>query len=685
MEYRREIDGLRAVAVLSVIFFHSQVALFPGGYLGVDIFFVISGYLITGIIIDELEQGSFSITNFYERRARRILPALFLMMVVTIPFAWTLLTPSELVSFSKSIAAVPLFLSNFFFLKDGEYFETAAELKPLIHTWSLSVEEQYYLFFPLLLLLCWRSGRRAVVAMIAVLAVLSLALSQLEVARLPLHNFFLLPTRAWELAVGSLAYFADRRKPQVKLDARWRQLMSLSGCVLVVASIVGFDKDTPSPSVYTLLPTLGTALLLLYARPDTVLGKLLGNRFLVSVGLVSYSAYLWHQPILAYSRYYFQTPSAALTSALIVSSLAAGALSWRFVERPFRDPRRVHRKTIFALALGVSAVFVAFGGFSSWLLDKTLRSGLVETKISANLASSDYVYTSNVDERLFIKARIGAESLRPDTIVLGSSRIMQVGDHNYHGKLLNLSVSGASLEDVIALADMATRKFQPRTLLVGVDPWLFNARSGQVRWKSIEAEYQVGLARIGSAAAKTNIGVHEDRLDSHLSTLLAEIYLRVNARSYVAFDDLPQARDKIRRDGSRIYNIAYATKSEREIRAGLDSLLDYSMSDYEYSEYAEQRFSEFVDFYSGEYELVLVLTPYHPELYERMLQQRPVFLQLESEIKKFANRHRIRIVGSYDPRSVGCGPSDFYDGMHPKDDCMGKVLRQLRDPGGAGG
>jgi hypothetical protein len=311
-------------------------------------------------------------------------------------------------------------------------------------------------------------------------------------------------------------------------------------------------------------------------------------------------------------------------------------------------------------------------------------NGLVEAKIAVNLASTDYVYISNMDERHFMKARIEAESLRPDTLALGSSRIMQVGDHNFHKKTLNLGVSGASLEDIVALADMATQKFQPRTLLVGVDPWLFNAKSGQMRWKSIEAEYEAGLARIGSVAAMTKIA-REEKLDSRLSALLGGIYLRVNAGSYMAVDDVPEARNKIRRDGSLIYDTVYATKSQREIRSELDVLLDYSMGNYEYSEKAERRFSEFVNFYSGKYEVVLVLTPYHPELYTRMMQQRPLFLQIESRAREFASRHRLRIVGSYDPSSIGCGPNDFYDGMHPKDGCMGKVLRQLRVSDGLGG
>jgi peptidoglycan/LPS O-acetylase OafA/YrhL len=207
MDYRREIDGLRALAVLPVILFHAGFETFSGGFVGVDVFFVISGYLITTIILAELEQGKFSIVNFYERRARRILPALFLVMLVCIPFAWVSLTPADLNSFAKSLVAVPLFVSNVFFWRDGGYFETAAELKPLLHTWSLAVEEQYYVLFPLFLMLFWRLGKRLILVSLGLVFVASIAIAQWGAYAQPTAAFFLLPTRGWELLIGAFAAF----------------------------------------------------------------------------------------------------------------------------------------------------------------------------------------------------------------------------------------------------------------------------------------------------------------------------------------------------------------------------------------------------------------------------------------------------------------------------------------------
>ena len=207
MHYRSEIDGLRAVAVLPVILFHAGFDWFSGGYVGVDVFFVISGYLITSIILKEQERSTFSLLKFYERRARRILPALFLVMLCCIPFARFWMLPSHLKSFSESLVGVSVFLSNVLFLFQSGYFAQASELKPLLHTWSLAVEEQYYLAFPLFVLLFWRFGRHRMAVLVAIAAVLSLILAEWGWRHQAAANFFLAPTRAWELLAGSLCAF----------------------------------------------------------------------------------------------------------------------------------------------------------------------------------------------------------------------------------------------------------------------------------------------------------------------------------------------------------------------------------------------------------------------------------------------------------------------------------------------
>jgi peptidoglycan/LPS O-acetylase OafA/YrhL len=362
MEYRREIDGLRALAVVPVILFHAGIEGFGGGFVGVDVFFVISGYLITSIIANELQSGTFSIARFYERRARRILPALFVVMLACLPFAWFWLQPAEARDFAQSLVAVPLFASNFLFWSESGYFDTAAEFKPLLHTWSLAVEEQYYVVFPLLLMLVWRLGRKGVWALLAAIAIASLMLAHWGTSAEPVATFYLLPARGWELLIGALvALYLNAPKRPVH-PAGVDQIGALLGVVLVLYSIVAFDKATPFPSFYALIPTIGTALLILCAGERTLVGRLLSRPLLVGIGLVSYSAYLWHQPMFAFAR---QTspgePSRVLLGALAACSLALAFLTWKYVESPFRDRKRFDRRFIFSASALASMFFIAVG------------------------------------------------------------------------------------------------------------------------------------------------------------------------------------------------------------------------------------------------------------------------------------------------------------------------------------
>ncbi|HUQ89756.1 MAG TPA: acyltransferase family protein [Vicinamibacterales bacterium] len=350
LPYRPEVDGLRAVAVLPVILFHAGFAAFSGGYVGVDVFFVISGYLITSIILTEKAAGTFTIAGFYERRARRILPALFLVVAVCVPIAWRVLPQGEWRSFSRSVAALSVFASNILFWRETGYFDTATEMKPLIHTWSLAVEEQYYVIYPLFLTLAWRLGLRWIVAILATAAIISLAAAQIVVSQMPAAAFYLLPTRGWELAVGALAaMFLWRRDP---ITTATHQLMSALGLALIGYSVFAFSRSTPFPSLYALLPTVGAGLIIVFATAHTVVGRVLGSKPLVAIGLISYSAYLWHQPLFAFARHAQPSGvSPAQLASLAALSLLLAYLSWRFVEQPFRNPRRVARRGVMAMAI----------------------------------------------------------------------------------------------------------------------------------------------------------------------------------------------------------------------------------------------------------------------------------------------------------------------------------------------
>ncbi len=358
--YRPEIDGLRALAVVPVILFHAGFSSFAGGFVGVDVFFVISGFLITSIILEEREAGSFTFAGFYERRARRILPALFLVGVVSLCLAWFILSPWELRSFSQSLAAVSVFGSNLFFLLTSDYFSTAAELKPLLHTWSLAIEEQFYVFFPIALLVAWRFGLRRIFWGVVTVGVVSLAAS----VWLTQHNqgaaFYLLPTRAWELMAGVLVALYLHGEPEQRQPVS--EVLGAIGLVLVLVPVVLFDKNTPFPSWRALLPTIGTALVIAFASGRTWVGRALRIRALVGMGLISYSAYLWHQPLFAFARHRsLDEPGALAYVFLILLALAAAFLSWKFVERPARDRDRFTRAQVCKASVAGTILLVAFG------------------------------------------------------------------------------------------------------------------------------------------------------------------------------------------------------------------------------------------------------------------------------------------------------------------------------------
>ena len=362
MIYRKEIDGLRALAVIPVILFHAGFEWVSGGYIGVDIFFVISGYLITSILLDELQSGNFSICHFYERRARRILPALFLVLFVCLPFAWRWFLPDELVAFGKSLIAAVAFVSNILFWLETDYFTASSDLIPLLHTWSLAVEEQFYIIFPLFLVVFWKRGRDILLIIIILVALVSLGLTEWGWRYFPDANFYLIPTRAWELMIGVLVafYLFYKEQPQGKFN----EVASSLGLAMIIASLFFLDKSLPFPSVYTLIPTVGVALVILFATTNTLVNKILSVKLLVAIGLVSYSAYLWHQPLFVFARaYYMDEPNVWLMSILSIVALFFGYLSWRFVEKPFRNKQKFSQKKIFVSAFVVSLLFVGIGLF----------------------------------------------------------------------------------------------------------------------------------------------------------------------------------------------------------------------------------------------------------------------------------------------------------------------------------
>lgn len=359
MNYRPEIDGLRAIAVISVILCH--IDLLEGGFLGVDIFFVISGYLITGIILADLHKQQFSFAKFYERRARRILPALSTVVLASIPAAWLLMSPTQLKNFGMSLIAVMLFASNILFCKNVNYFADPASLIPLLHTWSLGVEEQFYIIFPLLFLGLYKFLPKYLLHVLAVLIICSLLLAQILSTKSPSINFYYLPTRFWELMCGAILAKMELQdnKPQLKY---LKTIMPIFGLGLIIFSIMYFNQTTMHPGLATLAPVVATMCIIWFCGQRDYVTKLLSSAPLVGIGLISYSLYLWHQPVLTYLRLYNQKPISAFTTILgLILTFGLSYITWRYIEQPCRNRALVSRRRLTLLITIATICIISCG------------------------------------------------------------------------------------------------------------------------------------------------------------------------------------------------------------------------------------------------------------------------------------------------------------------------------------
>lgn len=351
MQYRPEIDGLRAVAVLPVILFHAGTPLFSGGYVGVDVFFVISGFLITTIILEALNQDRFSIRSFYERRARRILPALFLVMLTSLPFGLAWMSGAQFRNLLESALSASLFVSNILFWLESGYFDDSIHIKPLIHTWSLGVEEQFYIIFPLSIAFIWVAAKKFLLAALIITAVLSFVAAEIALKQSPSAAFYLAPFRLWELLAGSILALWTINNSQKASD-----LCAGFGLFLIGLSVVLYDVSTPFPGRYALVPVLGSVFFIAGCTQDTWVGKAMSWRPLVFTGLISYSLYLWHQPLLAFTRIRLGDVPPILVASLIVLSFGLSYLTWRYVERPFRKGKKISKSKLVAASIGVTIV-----------------------------------------------------------------------------------------------------------------------------------------------------------------------------------------------------------------------------------------------------------------------------------------------------------------------------------------
>lgn len=429
--YRPEIDGLRAIAVLAVVLFHCDFG-FPGGFTGVDVFFVISGFLIGSHIWKELEEGSFSFWHFWERRVRRIVPAATVVTLFVLAFGTLFLLPQDLKDLGRASTWQAACVANVNYYLKANYFEGPSELKPLLHTWSLAVEEQFYFFLPLVMWATYKlarqHARKTMVGLMALTFGLSFVLSILVLPRDQSATFYMLPTRAWELLIGSLVAFI----PAISSPQK-REGLAMSGLGLVITPFFGYSTTTRFPGLAALPTCLGTALLIYANTPSsaglTNVGRALSWRPLVFVGLISYSLYLWHWPLLAFSRYLAAGELTVIHRAvLIVASFACAVLSWKFVETPFRTRRMgASRKSLFVVAGVATAAVSAFGtllwetqGFPSRVSE---HSRLVAT-VSLERPFNKKIGTAEIRSGNLVRLGVGRAGAAPSVLLWGDSHAM---------------------------------------------------------------------------------------------------------------------------------------------------------------------------------------------------------------------------------------------------------------------
>lgn len=377
IKYRPEIDGLRTIAVLSVIIYHAEFAfgtgkLLPGGFLGVDVFFVISGFLITSLMMKEFHKtGTISIANFYERRARRLIPALFIVMLASMPFAWMYLLPEQLVDYANSLISSLLFGSNFYWNYSlQEYGAESGLLKPFLHTWSLAVEEQFYIVYPLILLAIYKWCKSHTIVLLTAGLLLSLQFAEWMTPLDSSFSFYMLPSRFWELLAGGLLANILHLHPQKENDALLNKTMPMLGLFLILHSIIFTEFDSSHPGFITLFPVIGTMLIIWFANENELVTKLLSSRFCVSIGLISYSLYLWHYPIFVFFRIDDGFDSNLGKIIAIAITFILSVISVKVLEKPFRSveqaPNKIFIPLVVAVALLIailSCMIIEFKGY----------------------------------------------------------------------------------------------------------------------------------------------------------------------------------------------------------------------------------------------------------------------------------------------------------------------------------
>jgi peptidoglycan/LPS O-acetylase OafA/YrhL len=491
MRYRADIDGLRALAIVPVLFYHVGVPGFAGGFVGVDVFFVISGYLICGMIDADIRSGSFSLGNFYKRRILRILPALFVMFLVTSILAYAYCLPVELKEYSRSLASAVGSVSNIYFAATAGYFDAPAATKPLLHTWSLGVEEQFYLIIPLLMLLAYRFLLKRAKLLFSILAALSFAAAFAMSYRNTTFIFYLTPFRAWELTLGALLAIGFFPVPETGFS---RNLCGTAGLLLVLGAVV-FGSSTAPLLAVTSLASIGSALLIASSeRNPSMAGKLLSLRPFVFIGLISYSLYLWHWPLIVFQRtdglLVADASNATTQLVLIVVSIGVACLSWKFIELPFRSKAKDSSKAaVFGIASGAMVSAFALCGLVLVANGASFRFPDRVVAIASYLAydpsaafRSGHCYLSTNRQHLDVQTCLKPDSKRPNYLLVGDSHAAHLwfGLHSAMPEVNIMQATASACRPGIEPVSMLDTRACPKLMKFVFNDFLVNNKVDKV-------------------------------------------------------------------------------------------------------------------------------------------------------------------------------------------------------------
>lgn len=534
LKYRPDIDGLRAIAVLSVIFFHTGVPGFSGGFVGVDIFFVISGFLITSIILKDIQEKKFSIANFYERRIRRIFPALFPVIGFSFVVGAYLFDADAFKSLGKSITATTLFSSNILFWRESGYFAAPSLEKPLLHTWSLAVEEQFYIIFPLVLVFIHRYLKSRYFTWILIAMTLSFGASVYGIYHYAGATFYLVPTRAWELLIGSILAFGVLPEPS---SAWLRNVLSILGLGFIIYSVGFYTEATLFPGPNAITPVLGAWLIIYSNKADekVIVNKLLSVRPLVFIGLISYSLYLWHWPFVAFAKYLMFRPfNGYETAGIILTSLAVSTLSWKYIEQPFRGKQMLlqNRKRLFAFSGALMIVASCIGGVI-YIHDGCVFRPRIERK-----------WYSPDQWNGALPPKIGCMTVKPSFVIWGDSHaealapalIDQANKNSKSGFIITgggttplLGVEKTYVTASSPLANINLRQFSERTLdfikvhpeithVILISRWIQNASGHEYK---LEEPFTATLKNTAGGGGKSNAQILKVGLARTVHAILA--------------------------------------------------------------------------------------------------------------------------------------------------------------------